>query len=77
MKISDFGEGKSGKVVFQKVDTKLRKLNDVSEIKNLKITIRTLYTRISERPLIRSDYSQMAAPISLSLGISEMRLINQ
>ena len=42
MKISDFGEGKNGKVVFQNVDTKLRKLNDVSEIKNSKITILTL-----------------------------------
>ena len=42
MKISDFGEGKSRKVVFQNVDTKLRKLNDVSETKNSKITILTL-----------------------------------
>ena len=42
MKISDFGEGKSGKVVFENVDTKLRKLNDVaSEIKNSKITFLT------------------------------------
>ena len=43
MKISAFGEEKSRKLVFQNVDTKLRKLNDVaSEINNSKITILTL-----------------------------------
>ena len=43
MKIYDFGEGKSEKDVFQNIDTKLRKLDDVvSEINNSKIIILTL-----------------------------------
>ena len=36
-----------------------------------------IFSECSEQPLIRSDYSLMAAAISLSLWISEIRLMNQ